>query len=256
MIIIKDKIKILHLISNTCINSGPQQIVLSLIRKVDRSLFDSYVLLIDDSMFREKSVLEKELAQSICINRIQWNKKKLFLDGIWNLKKIIKREGIHLLHCHDNRAGFLGLIIGKIMNLPIIRSVHGYLEHSFKFKFFYSIDNILLKYFDRVIVGSHALQIKIGRIPSPKIAIIHNAIDLDSLNKHVTIKEVKIKFKINDATKVISTVGRLHQEKGYIYLLQAAKKVCEKFVNVKFLIVGEGPLKPQLEELAQTLKLN
>ena len=43
--------------------------------------------------------------------------------------------------------------------------------------------------------------------------------------------------------------------KGHIYFLGAAKKILEKVPDVKFVLVGDGPLRPRYEEVARELKI-
>jgi len=46
---------------------------------------------------------------------------------------------------------------------------------------------------------------------------------------------------------VISTVGRLHEQKGHEYLLLAARELCAQEKDAIFLIAGYGPLRKHLE---------
>ena len=66
--------------------------------------------------------------------------------------------------------------------------------------------------------------------------------------------DLRRKFGIVQGDKVILTVSRLVEEKGHIYLIRAAEKVIKIFPNVKFLIVGWGPLKEELEKEIQSVK--
>ena len=66
---------------------------------------------------------------------------------------------------------------------------------------------------------------------------------------------VRQELKIPEDAKVVLTVSRLVEEKGHKYLIEAAKKVLEKFPDTYFVIVGWGPLENSLKSQVRSLKL-
>ena len=69
--------------------------------------------------------------------------------------------------------------------------------------------------------------------------------------QHNLEEELDLKDK-----KIVVHVGRLNRE-NYVYdILEVAKKVCLKFKEVVFVIVGEGPERKNLERLAGEAQLN
>jgi len=55
---------------------------------------------------------------------------------------------------------------------------------------------------------------------------------------------------------LIGSIGRLDKQKGYDYLIRAARKVVDVRPDVKFLVAGEGPERPALEALIAKLNLS
>ncbi|MEO7270713.1 MAG: glycosyltransferase, partial [Vicinamibacterales bacterium] len=53
----------------------------------------------------------------------------------------------------------------------------------------------------------------------------------------------------------VGTVTRLHDSKGNSFFVDAARLVLDQRPHAKFFIVGEGPLRPALEQQAQALGL-
>ena len=51
------------------------------------------------------------------------------------------------------------------------------------------------------------------------------------------------------------TVGRLHEQKGHCYLIQAVSKVRKEFPKVKLLVTGEGEEENNLKKLVKSLDL-
>lgn len=60
---------------------------------------------------------------------------------------------------------------------------------------------------------------------------------------------------LNSAVSLVCSAGRLDQQKGYIYLVQAARRVVDIRPDVLFIIAGDGPLRSQLERQITDLRL-
>jgi glycosyltransferase involved in cell wall biosynthesis len=58
---------------------------------------------------------------------------------------------------------------------------------------------------------------------------------------------------ITSDTKLICTIARLSPEKGVPLFLHAARRVLDEYPNTVFWIIGDGPLRGELEELARDL---
>jgi glycosyltransferase involved in cell wall biosynthesis len=60
---------------------------------------------------------------------------------------------------------------------------------------------------------------------------------------------------VSTGATLVGSAGRLSSEKGYEYLIRAARRVVDADQNVHFAIAGEGPLRPALESLIHKLEL-
>lgn len=67
--------------------------------------------------------------------------------------------------------------------------------------------------------------------------------------------EVREEFQLPNNSKILITVGRLHDQKGYLQLINIAREIIQEFPDVRFLWVGEGNLRKTLEEKIEMLKL-
>jgi glycosyltransferase involved in cell wall biosynthesis len=63
----------------------------------------------------------------------------------------------------------------------------------------------------------------------------------------------KSKYNLNSGGPLIGTVGRISKEKGHKYFLEASKIVLKDFPDAKFLIVGEGEIRNELERFAEEI---
>lgn len=78
--------------------------------------------------------------------------------------------------------------------------------------------------------------------------VIYNPVNSDRIENSGTVDLLKKEFNINPNDKVILTIGRLIEQKGHIYLIEAMNKICQYKSNVKLIIAGEGKLDQYLED--------
>jgi len=86
----------------------------------------------------------------------------------------------------------------------------------------------------------------ICKISRQKIITIHNPVDMQAVQTQSLEK-----FHYENDKKVISTIGRLGSEKGFAYFIKAADILRKELTDCKFIIVGEGSERKNLERLIQ-----
>lgn len=93
-------------------------------------------------------------------------------------------------------------------------------------------------------------------VPPEKIIIIPNGVDPKRFHPDVNNSWITRKYGL-EGKKVLLTVARLDKHKGHEFVLRALRsQVVERFPNVVYLIVGDGPERNNLEKLAKDLDLN
>ena len=63
----------------------------------------------------------------------------------------------------------------------------------------------------------------------------------------IKIKQLRKEYHIQTDEKIILSCGRLDHQKGFLYLIKAAQLAAESQQKWKFIILGEGALRKQLE---------
>lgn len=157
---------------------------------------------------------------------------------------VIKKENVKLIHAHFGPQGVQMLNVKKRLGLPLITTFYGYdmsrLAQKRKWRIAYKnlfIDGDLF-----LVEGSHMKKslINLGCLPQ-KIRIQHIAVDVNKFK----YRERKLEA-INDKIRILFC-GRFKEKKGLIYGLKAIKIVVDKFPNLEFRIIGDGELKPEIE---------
>jgi len=132
--------------------------------------------------------------------------------------------------------------LGDIQNLALVGQLKAFSARCYE----RSLGRIILASSDKVIAVSNSVLrhlVSIG-VPSEKIAVIPNGVDLEEFNPAVNSNKDE---QIN-----VIFVGRLLPNKGLEYLIEAAKSVVSKRSNgIKFKIIGDGSHKAPLENLVK-----
>lgn len=174
-------------------------------------------------------------------NRLIW---------IWELiRTIIKfnnKTRYNILHAHSILPGVPGKFLSLFFKIPIVYQVHGFsveaIEDMYgkgiKSKFLNFLENIInrkIKYNTEITVDRKFLDY--SNINKP--VYIPNGVDIDNFDKY--------SFKGEDFFKILF-VGRIHPQKGLIYLIKASKLIKEELINkkAKIVIIGDGYQKDDL----------
>ncbi len=116
------------------------------------------------------------------------------------------------------------------------------------------VPKLLYRKVDEIICVSEGICDDLNKsfgIPKTKITVIYNGCDRTEINK-LKNEEIHDGWFKKTNLKIIS-VGRLHHQKGYEYLLKAFKLVTENEINASLIILGEGIEKTNLEKLVRVL---
>jgi glycosyltransferase involved in cell wall biosynthesis len=94
---------------------------------------------------------------------------------------------------------------------------------------------------------------ELGREPE-RCVVVHNGIDLQRFSPEVSPTGIREELGVSDDTPLVGTVSRLGEErKGVHFFVDMAAAVASTHPQARFLVVGDGHLRPKLEEQARTL---
>jgi glycosyltransferase involved in cell wall biosynthesis len=87
-----------------------------------------------------------------------------------------------------------------------------------------------------------------------KCTVVHNGVNLQRFSPDVAPIDVGVEFGLDPTAPIVGTVARLGEtRKGVDHFLDAAALVAARHGNARFLIVGDGPLRSDLERHAAEL---
>lgn len=171
---------------------------------------------------------------------------------------IVKKEKITQIFIHHAiPVGYVAYLIKKIMKIPYVVFFHGTdLEiitsnrlKRFKLK-------PIIKNAEKIIVNSEFLKNKLmermGNVEENKINIIYPC-PADFFLKKVEpeiISNLKSKLALT-GKKIILTVGRMEEGKGYPHMIRIMPGILKKIPNLVWLVIGQGKKESQIVEMVQ-----
>src|SRR5438477_8539430 len=110
---------------------------------------------------------------------------------------------------------------------------------------------------DKLIVVSDLIHDEIADwfgLPSGRVVVIPNGVDMDRFYRGPEFNRPAMKRSlVGGDYPVVTNVARLVPEKGQSYLIEAAQIVTKVRPQVRFVLLGDGPLRADLEAQAKSL---
>lgn len=183
----------------------------------------------------------------------------------WQLVKMIKKHRPVIVHTHASKAGFLGRAAAIWCRVPVVvHTFHGHVFHSYfglvKTAAIKSVERLLAR-LSTVIIAISAeqkreLTVVHAIAPPDKVQVVKLGFDLDRFvnNQDEKRRIFRNRFGLSDDDVVITILGRLVPVKNHRMFIEAAKLLVDRAqYRVRFLIVGDGELRAELESYARSL---
>jgi glycosyltransferase involved in cell wall biosynthesis len=237
---------------------GGENVLLSLAKEMRSSEFTPIIGVLRNSQNPHTEIAE-EAAKHKIDHVVIPCRERLDLKTMFMIREYIFRHDIKIIHTHDYKSDFYGLIASFWTQTRIISTCHNWIKTSRRTSFYNHVDKFLLRYFDFVVAVSPLIRnILLERgIKRGKTATIYNGVCLDDFRNRNDRdhRDLRNEFGIPLGCHVVGAVGRLSPEKGFAFLLKAAKEVLNAFPNTYFLIVGDGPQRKELSGLCSSLDI-
>jgi glycosyltransferase involved in cell wall biosynthesis len=174
------------------------------------------------------------------------------------LAGICRQHGIRALVLRDFSTGAVGRLVGTALGIrPLIMAEHATGAVT-PMRHHRVIERRLAPLCDAVIAVAE------GQIPflvgekghrRDRIHVIYNGIDVDGWQPRAPAPEVLAELGIPPEAPVVGIVAMLRPEKDHRTFLRAAQRLVARLPAARFLVIGEGPERPALEEFARELGL-
>jgi glycosyltransferase involved in cell wall biosynthesis len=243
-------------ITTSMIVGGQERVVMDVVNHMDRSRFETALLLtkgpgplcdfIQDHVALETDFRRGALGTFRALPRlISWMKK-------W------KPDCVFTVGTGDKF--FLGRLAAKYLKVPVIISgLHCTPgpEH---------IGRTILGKWNKKLMGWNHQVVTVTQdmaeylaehesYPRDLTTVIPNGVDTEAYYPHEPPAELREELGLPVGGKVVSIIAALRKEKRHDLFLKAARIIADNIPETRFLIVGDGPSRPQFEEQCRELGL-
>lgn len=163
----------------------------------------------------------------------------------------LKRLNPALIHCHFGVDSVSAIRLARSLRIPLVVTYHGYdatmreeyaREFSYDYRRYLGWKRVLQSEVDRFIAVSEFVRDKLitQSFPSTRIVVHYVGVDTG-------------RFRPNRADlrePIVLFAGRLAENKGCDYLIDAMSLVQQRLPHAKLVVIGDGPERHSLERLA------
>ncbi len=237
--------KILHIIDTPNL-SGPGKTIVNSCLFTDRTLYEKQVAAF--SHMGQNEFIEHARKRGIPTSEIQerfwWLPGPLSNLAVWSqLRSLVKRESIDLIHTHGYKSDVLGYLAGQGLMVKSVTTQHGFIGNTLLGRLYNRLAIMAAMRMDRVIAVSYRMRdtLRDAGVPEHKLVVIHNAIVVSNYPPSPASEAVLDRHSIKSRTPIISCIGRLSREKGQDILCQAIIGLLHKFPSICLMLIGTGP---------------
>lgn len=247
-------VRVLEILEAT--EGGTRRHLVDLVTHLDPARFDISVAcstLRDASFADDLRLME---SRGIAVHIIPMRRAiSPFRDALAFLRlvRLMRRERYDVVHTHSSKAGFLGRLAARVARVPWV--IHT--PHTFAFemtvggaaRFFYvCLERFAARLTDRLICVCPSQRAAAAALMDPaRVVVIENGIgampECDSLERVRRRRELRFE----DSHLVVGVVGRFTAQKGHRHFVEAACQVAVRVPEARFLLVGDGVLRPAIE---------
>jgi glycosyltransferase involved in cell wall biosynthesis len=256
------RIRVAHLITNFKLG-GAQDYLLQIVNGLDRNTFDP---LVAGRMEGEWVPLVKSLDGVRSFDIPALRREIAPCDdvrAILEVKRFCRQERVDVLHTHSSKAGVVGRLGAALSGTcAAVHTVHGFSFNDFmpwwRKTFFIGLERFMSRFTTSLLVvsnGDYETALKLGIGAKRSVETFYYGIDFAPFNGSFDRTSIRREFGYAEHHRVIGFTGRFSEQKGLPILLEAFAQVHTLYREARLLLVGDGPLKPLLEEAIIRLNL-
>lgn len=252
-------LKVVHLITRLILG-GAQENTLLTVEDQHRDWHDQVTLITGPALGPEGSLIERARSGGLDVRIIPEMRRSIHPWRDWisyrRIQELLRDIRPDVVHTHSSKAGVLGRAAAHMLGIPVVHTIHGPAFHPFQsrpaYNLFRSAEVWAAKRCDLLISVCDAMTdqyVAAGVAPREKFVTVYSGMEVEPfLTPPRPREEVRRELGFSPDHLVIGKIARLFHLKGHEYVIEAAKTVCPDLPQARFLFVGDGLLRSNLEE--------
>jgi glycosyltransferase involved in cell wall biosynthesis len=176
-------------------------------------------------------------------------RRRYAIQTLLKLRRLLIERKVAVVHTHLFESGVMGRLAAWLARVPVIIT-HEHGKTLWKRWHHTMFERFAIRFTDqRIAVSKDIMNLRLRRegTPPDKIRIVFNAVDPERFDLDQAARASKRKELGLEGSLVVGTIGRLVEAKAYDLLLDVAHEACSLRGDLRFILVGEGPLRQELE---------
>lgn len=248
----KSLLRVIHIIGGGEFG-GAEDHIIHLLKELRKEEVSSEVICFYDSLFAE-ALRENQIPVEV----LSYGRFDIRL--LFGLTKLLKEKKPDIVHTHGVKANFFGRIAAKKVKIPLnVTTIHSILKYDyahFAYRLAAFLENSTRHKNDYYIAISNEIkkQLLIEHVNPDDIQVIYHGIDTEKFapKEDEQAKSLARQWGKDADTFLVGAVGRLQTVKGFSYFIEAAAKLHkENQGTFRFVLIGEGPKRAELESLVE-----
>lgn len=249
------KVRVLQIIDKVG-NAGAEVLQRTFAEGLDRTRFDLYICGLRP---RPGSITVPAL-KALGVPVIVLNQHASYdLPSLLRLVRYIRRHKIDIIHTHLQGADIMGRMAGFATRRPVVSTIHnGLIDLDEEPRHRQLLERWTAHLWCRkLVVVSELLRAEVAQwfgFPLSRVLTIANGVDTDRFYRRPDFDRAAVKQAlVGGDFPLVTNLARLTPQKGQEYLVKAARIVTLSRPDVRFAVLGEGPLLGDLQEQAVEL---
>jgi glycosyltransferase involved in cell wall biosynthesis len=243
-------IRVLHLRSSAGF-FGAERVIVTLMASTSRDEnVETFLACIENYINGDRSLLHH--AQEAGLSAVELPcKSRMDLGTIRHLRQFCKTNKIDIIHTHDYKSLFYGIIVSKLSGFKLVTTLHGKTSGDAKNRLYELIENRLLNLVNHItVVSKPLLKLLSNAGLDKKTTLIANGVDEINFKPGAT-GFGKPYWGFESDCFLFGTIARMSEEKGHEFLLKTFVNFAVKEDKARLLFIGDGPLEQDLKILAE-----
>ncbi|HKH59533.1 MAG TPA: glycosyltransferase [Flavitalea sp.] len=246
-------IPVLHIIKSLG-RGGAEMLLPETLNKHDKNRYQFHYIYFIPWKYQMVEAIEKEGGRVTCLSAK--NNIRILLKAR-QIASYVRKNNIELIHCHLPWAGIVGRLVGKMTGVPVVYTEHNTWERYHKLTYY--LNKISFPGQEKVIAVSEDVANSIRKHyhkKKPDVRVVSNGINTEKYSTaHEMGRDIRKELNIPDRSTVIGITCVFRKQKRLDIWLDIASELHKKHPDTFFIIVGDGVLKKEIHEKAQSLKM-
>lgn len=230
---------------------GSERVLLDLLAALDRARFAPLLWCNAETMASAARALDVPVRVDRMPILFGWNKPTGDVAGYAKLVRqarlLMQEHGARIVHVNAGAPNQWMVPVARTASIPLVAHLHGH----------YGLRDrcTMLLHQAPMIIGcsdSVLLPLRADGVPATRARVVHNGIDATRVNAG-DARELRGQLGIDSKSFVVAVVGALIPLKGFAMAIRAIAQLVARDIDAHLLVIGDGPERDSLAQLASEL---